>query len=141
MGGGRDPNLHAGIGILERGHPGDQPFRCQRGGGADRQPPVMVGAAQPCGRAAQILEGGPHRRQVVLRLLRQCQATVLADEQLDAKLIFQSADLMADRGLGDVQFRRRERETQKPRGGFEGAQAVERGKQHGRLSSMNLCHV
>ena len=45
---------------------------------------------QSRGRPAQILKGRPHRGQVVLRLLRQCQGTVLADEQLDTELILQA---------------------------------------------------
>ena len=129
--GGRDAHLDARIGVLERGHPRHQPLGGQRGRGADGQPPVVIGAAQSRGGAVQVLERGADGRQIVLRLPRQFQRAVAADEQGDAELLLQPADLMADRGLGDVQFGGRAREAQVASGGLERAQAVERGQGSG----------
>ncbi len=117
-----------GIGVLERRHTRHQPLRRQRGRGADGQQPVAVRAAQPCGRAAQILERAAHRGQVGLRLAGQFQRAVAPHEQRDAELFLQPADQMADRGLGDVQLLRRAREAEVARGRLEGAQSVERGQ-------------
>ena len=131
VGGGGDPHLQSRIGVLEGGDAGDQPFGGQGRGGADGQPALLVGAAQTGGGAAQILEGGSDGGEVVAGLLRQGQTAVLADEELDAELVLEPADLMADGGLGDVHLRRGEGEAHEPGGGFECAEAVEGGQQHG----------
>ena len=78
----------------------------------------------------QIGEGGADRRQVVQRLPRQFQRAVAADEQGQAKLLLQPADLMADRGLGDGELIGRAGEAHVTRGGLEGAQAVQGWEQH-----------
>ena len=114
--------------ILERGDVADQPFRRQRGGGGHGQHALLVGPAQAFRGAAQIVEGGADGGQVVLRLPRQFQAAVAAEEQLQANLLLQPADLVADGGLGHVQFRRRQREAHVAGRRFEGAKAVQGGQ-------------
>ena len=142
MRGRGDAHLDAGIGVLERGHAGHQPFGGERGGGADGQQPVAIGAAQPGGGAAQVLERAAHRRQVGLRLACQLQRAVAAHEQGDAELLLQPADQVADRGLGDVQLVRGAGEAEMARRRLEGAQAVQRGQgRHGAQLSMTLSHV
>ena len=86
---------------------------------------VVVLAQQPIGGEPEIVEGGADAGEVVLRLRRQRQRAVLADEQADAEFLLQPLDLMADRGLRDVQFGGRLRKTQMPGRGLEGAQSVQ----------------
>ena len=94
---------------------------------------VVVLAQQPVGREPQIVEGGADAGEVFLRLRRQRQRAVLADEQANAEFFLQPLDLMADRGLRDVQLGRGLRETQMPGGGLEGAQPVQRRQPGGHL--------
>ena len=94
---------------------------------------VVVLAQQPIGGEPQIVEGGADAGEVIHRLRRQRQRPVLADEQADAELFLQPLDLMADRGLRDVQLGRRLREAQMPGGGLEGAQSIQRRQPGGHL--------
>ncbi len=78
------------------------------------------------------------------RLRRQRQRAILADEQPKAEFFLQPLDLMADRGLRDVQLGRRLRETQMPGGSLEGAQSIQRRQPGGHSPIpryMSLCHV
>ena len=87
---------------------------------------VVVLAQQAVGRKPEIVEGGADAGEIFLRLLRQRQRAVLADEQANAEFFLQPLDLMADRGLRDVQLGRRLREAQMPGRGLEGAQSIQR---------------
>lgn len=112
--------------FLERGQSRQKPFGGERGQGRDRQHTVVVLAQQLVGGEAQIVEGGADAGEVILRLRRQGQRTVLPDEQGDPELLFQPFDLMADRGLRDVQLGGGLGKTQMPGRGLEGAQPVQR---------------
>ena len=70
---------------------------------------VVVLAQQPVGGEPQIVERGADAGEIFPRLRRQRQRAVLPDEQLIAELLLEPPDLMADRGLRDVQLGRRER--------------------------------
>ena len=87
---------------------------------------VVVLAQQAVGRKPEIVERGADAGEIFLRLLRQRQRTVLADEQANAELFLQPLDLVADRGLRDVQLGRRLRKTQMPGRGLERAQSIQR---------------
>jgi hypothetical protein len=138
--GGRsgDTHIKAGMRFLEGGQPRQQPFGGERGEGGDRQHIVVALAQQAVGRKAQVIEGGADAGQVVPRLRCQRQCAVLADEQANAQFLLQPADLMADRGLRDIQFARREREAQMPRRGLECPQTIER-RQSGGHSRFPQC--
>ena len=107
------------------------------------QQAVAIRTPQSRGRAAQILEGRADRRQIVLRLAGQHQRAIAADEQPYAELVLEPADLMADRGLGDVELGGRTGEAQMPRCRVERAQSVERGQCHqqGSVGDMRLSHA
>ena len=90
--------------------------------------PSRSGRRSRRGCPAQILERSADRRQIGLRLPRQQQGSVAPHEQGDAELLLQPVDLMADRGLGDVQFGRGAREAQVARRRLEGTQSVQRGQ-------------
>ena len=87
---------------------------------------VVVLAQQAVGRKPEIVERGADAGEIFLRLLRQRQRTVLADEQANAELFLQPLDLVADRGLRDVQLGGGLGETQMPGRGLEGAQSIQR---------------
>src|SRR5215216_6891435 len=87
---------------------------------------VIVLAQQAVGRKPEIIERGTDAGEIVLRLLRQRQRTVLADEQANAELFLQPLDLVADRGLRDVQLERRLRKTQMPGRGLKRPQSIQR---------------
>ena len=67
---------------------------------------VVVLAQQPVGGEPQVVEGGADAGEIVPGLRRQRQRAVLPDEQADPEFLLQPPDLMADRGLRDVQFGR-----------------------------------
>ena len=87
---------------------------------------VVVLAQQPVGGEPQIVERGADAGKIIPGLRRQRQRAVLPDEQADPEFLLEPPDLMADRGLGDVQFGRRKGEAQVPGRGLEGAQSIER---------------
>ena len=65
---------------------------------------VVVLAQQPVGGEPQIVEGRADARQIIPGLRGQRQRAVLPDEQPDPQFLLEPPDLMADRGLGDIQF-------------------------------------
>ena len=65
---------------------------------------VVVPAQQPVGGEPQIVERGADAGEIFLGLRRQRQRAVLPDEQADPEFLLQPPDLMADRGLRDVQL-------------------------------------
>ena len=99
---------------------------------------VVVLAQQPVGGEPQIVERGADAGEVILGLRRQGQRAVLADEQADPEFLFQPFDLMADRGLRDVQLGRRLREAQMPGRGLEGAQSVQRRQPGGHFGNPQI---
>ena len=123
---GGDAHLDAGIGVLERGHAGDQPFGRERGRRADREQPFSLRPAQSFRRTAQVFERAAHGRQIRFRLTRQFQRAIAAHEEGNAKLLLQPPDQVADRGLGDVQLFRGAGEAQVTRRRLEGTQSAER---------------
>src|SRR5207253_2974867 len=82
----------------------------------------------PVGGEPQIIERGTDAGQIILGFRRQCQRTVLPDEQANSQLLLEPFDLMADRGLRDVQLGSRLRKAQMPGGGLERAQSIERAR-------------
>ena len=100
---------------------------------------VVVLAQQPVGREPQIVERGADAGEVIPGLRRQRQRPVLPDEQPDPQFLLEPPDLMADRGLGDVQFGGGIGEAQMPGRGLEGAQTVERGQSGGHVPRLPRC--
>jgi len=119
-------DVDVGVRLLERGKPRQQPFGGQRRQCGDGQHMVVVFAQHPVGREPQIIERGADPGQVVPGFRRQGERAVLPDEQAYPKFLFETLDLMADRGLRDVELGCRLREAQMPGGGLEGAQSIER---------------
>src|SRR5262249_48353115 len=79
-------------------------------------------------RRSERVEALAQPRQARLRRLGQLHAAPLTAEQLDAEEILEALDLVAHRGLRDMQLRRRLLERQVAGGGFEDAQRVQRRK-------------
>ncbi len=105
---------------------------------------VVVFAQHPVGREPQIIERGADAGQVVPGFRRQGERAVLPDEQAYPEFLLETFDLMADRGLRDVELGRRLREAQMPGGGLEGAQSIERRQSGGHFSHplyMSLFHA
>src|SRR6185437_15508992 len=69
---------------------------------------------------------GADAGQIIARLRREFERAILSDEQADSEFVLQPLDLMADRGLGDVQLACGLGEAQVPRGRLERPQAIER---------------
>ena len=88
---------------------GSSHFGGERGQRRDRQHMVVVLAQQPVGREPQVVESGADAGEIFPGLRRQRQRAVLPDEQADPEFLLEPPDLMADRGLRDVQFGRRQR--------------------------------
>src|SRR5882762_5716512 len=104
---------------------------------------VVVLAQQPVGRQPKVVEGGADAGKIFFRLGRQRKRAVLPDEQPDAQLFLQPLDLMADRGLRDVQLGSRLGKAQMPGGGFKSPQPVQRRQPCCHLPPiryMSLCH-
>ncbi len=120
------------------GKPRQQPFGRQRGQGRDGQHMVVVPAQQPVGGEPQIVERGADAGQIIPGLRRQRQRAVLPDEQADPEFLLQPPDLMADRGLRDVQLGRRTGEAQMPGGGLERPQAVQRRQPGGHVEDAQI---
>ena len=78
---------------------------------------------------------------IIPGLRGQSQCAVLPDEQPDPQFLLEPPDLMADRGLGNIQFARRIGEAQMPRRGLEGAQAVERGQPRAHCRNISLAVI
>src|SRR5581483_9042058 len=139
-----DAHVDAGVSLLKGGEARQQPFGGVRGKRRDGEDVVLVLAQQPVGRKPQVVEGRAHARQIVLCLRSERECSVLADEQTKPELLLQPLDLVADRGLGDVQLGCGKREAQMPRGGLEGPQPVERWQPRGHLTNpkfMSFCHL
>lgn len=88
------------------------------------------------------MKGRTDAGQIVPALRCQRKRTILSHEQLQPELPLQPLDLMADRGLGDVQLGGGLRETEMPRRGLVGAQSVQR-RQAGQsnLLCMSFYHL
>jgi len=77
---GGDSDIDAGMLLLKRGKPRQQPLcgqRCQR---ADRQHMVIVLAQQPVGGKPQIVKRRANAGQIIPGFGGQCQRAVLPDE-------------------------------------------------------------
>ena len=85
----------------------------------------MVPGAKRLEPHRQAVEGLPDEGLAGLTRLAQDQALGAPVEQLQPEAVLQGLDLMADRALGDVQFRRRVGEAEVAGGGLEGAQGVQ----------------
>jgi len=100
--------------FLECGKPRQQPLCRQRRQCRDRQHVVVVLAQQPVGGEPEVVERRADAGQVFFCLRRQRQRAVLPNEQPNPEFLLQALDLMADRGLGDVQFGSRIGEAEVP---------------------------
>src|ERR1700716_108728 len=87
---------------------------------------VVVLAQQPVGSQPKVVEGGADAGKIFFLLGRQRKRAVLPDEQADAQLFLQPLDLMADRGLRDVQLGGRLGKAQMPGGRLKSPQSIER---------------
>src|ERR1700726_2763796 len=114
------------MGFLKGGEPWQQPLCGQRGQRTDREYMVVVVAQQPVGGEPQVVERGADAGKIIPGFRRQRQCAVFPDEQANPQFLLKPADLMADRGLGDVQFRRGNRKAQMPGGSLERAQSIQR---------------
>src|SRR5665213_1919673 len=105
---------------------------------------VVVLAQQAVGGEPQIVERSPDAGQIIPGLRRQRQRAVLPDEQPNPQFLLKPPDLMADRGLGDVQLASRVGKAQVPRSGLECAQSVQRWQPGGHVAVslyMSLYHM
>ena len=107
--------------------------RDQHGAGEERQradPQFVAGVApMPQHLAAGVLQRRQRGRdfcEIALAIRGQSHRTCAADEQFDAELRFQSADLMADRGRAERQVARGAAEAQLRRGALERQQRGQR---------------
>ena len=80
------------------------------------------------GGMADVAQRLAHGGQVDLTFLGQQQATVETPEELDPQALLQVLDLVADRGLGDVQFLRGPGKAEVAAGGLEELQGLEGGQ-------------
>jgi hypothetical protein len=121
-----DPDLGPRIGGAEPRQPGGQPERGQGNRRGDRDLGPLSVAPHRAGRSRDRLEPladlGLERRAG----LGQGQGAVEANEQLDAKMVFEKADLAAHRLAADEQLFARPGEAEMAGGGLEGDHAVQR---------------
>src|SRR5229473_1722282 len=105
---------------------------------------VVVFTQHPIGREPQIIKRGADTGQIILGFRCQRQRAVLPDEQANPEFLLKPFDLMADRGLRDVQLGRRGGKAQMPARGLERAQSIERWQPGGHfpdLIYMSLYHA
>jgi len=105
---------------------------------------VVILAQEPVGSQPQIVECRADPGEIFPGFRRQRQCAVLPDEQANPQFLLEPPDLMADRGLRDVQFGSRIGEAQMPGRRLEGAQSIERWQSGGHFSGnqyMSLYHV
>ncbi|MNN66026.1 hypothetical protein D3C81_1815730 [compost metagenome] len=69
-----------------------------------------------------------HTRQIGVPVLAQHHPLVEPQKQWPAQLGFESANLVTDSGLGDIEFFGSLGEAHVPGDRFKGAQAIQRGK-------------
>lgn len=107
---------------IEIGEAAHQPFLRELRGDSQTQHRERGWVAQFITSVADQFEG-------LLQALHQASGSdgranlpAFADEQRDAELLFELADLMADGAVGDTQFRRRPAEMRVTGGAFESAQ-------------------
>ncbi len=87
---------------------------------------VVIPAQHPVGCEPQIVKRSADTGEIVFGFRRQRQRAVLPDEQANSQFLLQPFDLMADRGLRDVQLGCRLGKAQMPGGGLERAQSIKR---------------
>ena len=97
-------------------------------GGAHAELGAAALAEQFLGAVAQGVEGLGEGGQVAAAGLGQAQAFGFANKQRAAEVLLQLLDLLANGGLGDVQFVGGAGEAAQARGGFKGAQGIQRGQ-------------
>jgi hypothetical protein len=84
--------------------------------------------AEPRRRFTEQLEAGGQLRQPVAALFGEHEAARESLEQRRVEIALESADLLAHGRGAHAQLRAGRDEAAEPRGGFEGAQCVERGQ-------------
>ncbi|CAI8810090.1 hypothetical protein EMIT0232MI5_10270 [Pseudomonas sp. IT-232MI5] len=99
-------------------------------------------------RIAQFIAGIADQFEGLLQALHQppggdgrADLSAFADEQWDAELFFELADLMADGAVGDAQFGGCPAEMRVAGGAFEGAQGGQGGKSSHVGGSVFFCHA
>ncbi len=97
--GGGDLDAHLRMLVEEAVQARHQPFGAEgrRHGHAQRG---IAGAHQQVGGLFQRAQGVAHARQVVVAGIGQGELVVAAAEQLQAEVVFELLDLVADRGVG-----------------------------------------
>jgi len=109
------------------------------GAGSDQLDGAGIGVPKVMGGVGDQAKGGAGR--LVQRLARrgQLDLTVPAAEQLETVKVLQHLDLATDRGLRHAEFFRGLLEAALARGGFEGAQGVQRGKRTAGRAHRGFC--
>src|SRR5260370_3964176 len=105
---------------------------------------VVVPARARGGREPQIIERSADTGEILFGFRRQRQRAVLPDEQANPEFLLQPPDLLADRGLRDVQLGSSSGEAQPPGGSLERAQSITRQQPLGHLPYpiyMSLYHA
>ena len=103
---------------------GDQRFERHRDIDLDGE--LIVGdlRAQIARLGFDLVEGIAHRRKIGVAGLGEFGAPGVALEELEAEMLFQTLDLMADGRSGDAELIRRQPEGAEPGGGFESGQGT-----------------
>lgn len=114
------------IAFAEIGQATDQPFLRQFGGYCDAQLRLGAGVAQLVAGLTDQLEGLLQATQQALGLWRGAHLAAITLEQRRAELLFELANLVADRAVGDAQLGGRATKVGMPGGTLEGAQGSER---------------
>ena len=77
-------------------------------------------------RRVLIVEDSPTRRQLLVFALRRLRdVEIVEDEEVERDQLFELANLVADRTLGNEQLARGEAEAQLARGSFENLECIQ----------------
>src|SRR5258708_29883110 len=103
-----------------------QPFDGKGGQHGRAQDAGRIVLVQPLSRAGNAIESAANLGEIGLSRVGQQETAAGAAKELEAKPLFERADLVADRRLGDVEFGSGGGKAEMTCGGLESAQGVER---------------
>jgi hypothetical protein len=98
---GVEQHVDVGMARLELSDPPDKPRRRERGAGVDDEEAAPLRLAHRAGRARQHREAVAEARRARRARLGQAQAAAGTLDQRRADFLFEQADLLRDRRLGD----------------------------------------
>jgi hypothetical protein len=124
-------DVDLGITAAEIGQPAHEPTQRERRQRRNDEPAGTRAFAQRARRRGECREAFFEAGQIGAARVGQLEPARQPPEQLDAQMRLERGDMLADRGRRHRQFARRRDESAGTRGGFEGAQRVER-RQAGR---------